>query len=649
MSLKEPSFIQKHVEKLVMALALIVSLAVLAYFLVLSPFNVDIRNQTVTPDEAVELVEREAQRLRRSFESDAIPEEKTQVPQWSGIFVERYVQHPDVESKLGIILSNTGLHPDIIQVVDTQDVQRELHLPGVPVVQDLQASSGHAVYAANGDTAYDKAIYQLIGDETPRDFRYVSVSGDIDLDTWTERLQDAPMDQQIPSRFWRDLIGIAGVFLQRETLDPVSGEWTDRTIIPTLPGQIAYGHPSIKPREFADEVIQDHLLLVRENQQVITRPPFVNTSGGLPWTAPGKPGFALSAEQQEQYTQIQKDINELNERIRLLSRQLGLDREVTDQSVQPTRDIEGEPVANERQPRRELNERQKQIRQQRMQQYESLVAERDSLMAQKNMLLGIENQEALNIDRNRLEQFGSPTDIRSLDGMPLMGPEELMPPRALDPSAPNNALRNNFQQGGVQDEPEEVEQPRKIINVWAHDLTVEPGKTYRYRLIVTLLNPLFRVTGISEKQMQENMDRFAIGPEPAELDASPWTEAVSIDPAYRYFLVGRSGTGTNLQARFSVWTIYDGLWRHTEFVERPGDPIGGVETIDTPLGPVNIDMSIGQILVDIMADRGTLSGALVATATNGEIIPVPAVDPASDPDLQRLKATAEMEAGLAQQ
>lgn len=647
MSLKEPSTIQKHIEKLIMAIALVVALAVLAYFFALSPFTVDIRNKTVGPDEAVKLVENEANRLKRSFDDDEIPPHKTQVPQWGDIFVQRYSEMPTTRDRLDILASYQGLDPTIIKVVERSDEQREYHLPGVPVIEDIKASAGNAVYAPSGDSAYDNAIYGLIGNETPRDFRYVSVSGDLDLDVWTKRLLDAPTDKQIPSRFWRDRMAVAGVFLQRETRDPVSGKWTDRTIVATLPGQIAYGNPEAAPREYSDDVINDHLLLISENQQVITRPPFVNTSGGLPWTAPGSPGFSLSAEQQEQYTELQNKINNLNARIRQLSRQLGLDREVTDQTAPAVRpDMEGQP--NNRTPRREPGEREKQLREQRRQQYESFVTERDALTAEKNALLGIENQASLISDasRARLQSFGTPTDIDSFD----FPPEDLVRMPEPEQRMPDNAIRGGgIRPGQEQQEAEEVEKPRQIINVWAHDLTVEPGKTYRYRMIATLLNPLFRVTGISEEQMQRNMHRIAVGPDMAELDASPWTEPVSVDPAYRYFLIGRTGQGTNVQARFSVWTVYDGLWRHVEFMERPGDPIGGTRIIETSMGPVNVDMSIDRILVDIVEDRASLSGALVASATSGDIESVDAVNPATDPDLQRLKATAEMEAGLAQQ
>lgn len=637
MSLKEPSFIQKHIEKLIMAVAVVFSVVILANFFLLAPFNVDINRQNVSPDQAISLVEREAQRLKNSFANSKIPEEKTRVPQWSDIFVNRYEVSPGGNLELAAVVSYPGLNLDILGSVDPNK-PREYYLPGVPIVMDLKAKGGHAVYAASGDTAYDRAIYQIIGNQTPRDFRYISVSGDLDLDQWTERLLAAPDDKRIPSRLWRERMAVAGVFLQRQTLDPNSDTWTDTTIVATLPGQIAYGNPEREPREYSDFEVRDHLLLIADNQQVITRMPFVNTAGGLPWTAPGTQGFSLTADQQEQYTQIQGEIKEIDDDIRRLSRQLGLDRELTDGT--PSNDIappgsESQPPREQRKPKRELTEREKEAMAKRRAEYDQLLAQRDQLVAQKNVLLGIKNQDSLINATSRDQLFGIEGGM-SIDAIDNMAPPV---PQALGP--------DGLPMPGPEEQGEEVEVPRKILNVWAHDLTVEPGKTYRYRMFVTLLNPLFRITGISEEQMQENMNRIAIGPSMTEFAASPWTTPVTLDPAFRYFLVGRSGQGGTLQGRFSVWTIYDGLWRNAEFLERPGDPIGGTQSISTNFGEVQIDMSAGEIVIDLVGDASKLSGALVASEETGALRTIPSINPQLNPELQRLKATAEMEAAIA--
>ena len=52
-------------------------------------------------------------------------------------------------------------------------------------------------------------------------------------------------------------------------------------------------------------------------------------------------------------------------------------------------------------------------------------------------------------------------------------------------------LRNLDPEAGDGDAGAGEEQEESVIQIWAHDITIEPGRTYRYRFTVELYNPFF--------------------------------------------------------------------------------------------------------------------------------------------------------------
>ncbi|MEL7087723.1 MAG: hypothetical protein AAGL98_04670, partial [Planctomycetota bacterium] len=133
------------------------------------------------------------------------------------------------------------------------------------------------------------------------------------------------------------------------------------------------------------------------------------------------------------------------------------------------------------------------------------------------------------------------------------------------------------------------------IKVWAHDLTAEPGKTYRYKVVVSVMNPLYQFPRLNEAQRQENFDRVAITHDETELAAANWSAPLTLDPEYHFFAL--SGSKDQKRVNFEVWTVYDGMWRSDEFTEYPGNEIGGeAQTQDTGR---QFEMNVGSILLDV--------------------------------------------------
>jgi hypothetical protein len=138
----------------------------------------------------------------------------------------------------------------------------------------------------------------------------------------------------------------------------------------------------------------------------------------------------------------------------------------------------------------------------------------------------------------------------------------------------------------------------QTIDVWTSDLRVAPGKTYRYRVRVGVVNPLFGKDNITSKDQLALKDQFLL--------FSPWTDwttPVAVEPMIRFTFGQPSRAPAPGQAPVKIARYFDGSWREKDFRLKPGDPIGEGESVQIPTesGPVsaNLDYSTGAVLVDI--------------------------------------------------
>ena len=142
----------------------------------------------------------------------------------------------------------------------------------------------------------------------------------------------------------------------------------------------------------------------------------------------------------------------------------------------------------------------------------------------------------------------------------------------------------------------EDEPDRDKIDVWAHDLSVEPGVTYRYRIIVKIMNPLLkRSSQLTDEQRAQYADLLSL-----ESEASEWVQ-VKIPPTKFFFLVNASVE--HQQASVEVWRVYNGRPFKQIFDVGPGQPIGGSVTFDINGEPATVDLYADAIVVDLVSDR----------------------------------------------
>ncbi len=130
------------------------------------------------------------------------------------------------------------------------------------------------------------------------------------------------------------------------------------------------------------------------------------------------------------------------------------------------------------------------------------------------------------------------------------------------------------------------------VLVWTHDISVVPGKTYRYACTTSFYNPFFARKAQLVETQKPKADPFTL----ATLD-SGWGEPIRVIPPVAFFFVdaapaeGRLGVG---QASAEIYRFRDGARRRERVTLQPGD------VISSSGDPA--DFRTGYYIVDIVPD-----------------------------------------------
>ena len=182
----------------------------------------------------------------------------------------------------------------------------------------------------------------------------------------------------------------------------------------------------------------------------------------------------------------------------------------------------------------------------------------------------------------------------------------------------------------------EEEKSPDEVTIWAHDMTVVPGKTYRYRISVEVYNPVFAKKLHLMEEQHDRADQITI-----TSAMSDWTIPVHSDewlkvfvtqargPSVQQNVVGGLGLG---QARADVFRFQDGRWWKESFFVEPGDRIGEVrrQVIGGQNGQeVSVDFTTNWFLLDVIEDieaerrqreQGHAAQALIQNINDGSMV-----------------------------
>lgn len=162
---------------------------------------------------------------------------------------------------------------------------------------------------------------------------------------------------------------------------------------------------------------------------------------------------------------------------------------------------------------------------------------------------------------------------------------------------PNQNFNNGPLQNGVPTDsfdPTLRVDPQGVANdiiMWVHDDTVVPGKVYRYRVKVSLKNPIYNTQGLTTNKAFET--QLAI-----TSDWSAWSPEIQAPPSTEFFFSRAvpqiNGKGVINTVMVDVFKHEKGDWTEATFNVGPGDSIGRLKD--------NMDYNTGMTIVDIRGD-----------------------------------------------
>jgi len=540
MKIKNLNFIEKHIEKIILAVGLIFFMVVLWFYILGTPYQVEVSGrgmtEKLTPDQVEERIQQQARQLESNISRPDLPFPPITLPSWTDDFRDRMTRGFLPVDRLNMQLGSAGLDRSLVNITRDPEQNRVVPTPPAPVA--VKAAAGYGVLAAPANEEVATKLVQLVGElEQPRDFRYVSVGATFKLEDWRRRLrgENIAPNQRIPEEWWRARLFLTDVILERQELDPATGQWSEPIVVPSLPGQEP-AYRNWQARLTTSEVPQ-LFEQIRDAQESIVRPPFVNMDRGT-WTPPGSAQELTPAQAQE--------LMEISNKLAQLRRTEG------------TADVDMGGGGNSQQ-----------------------IAE---LEARRDQLLGIVRPVAV---QPQPEQAQQPVPGRRLPGR--------APAPGLRP-APGTAQSTPVAPTTVPALPD--------VSLWAHDLTVKPGRTYRYRLVVSMLNPLYHINTVTREQRSEYFHRLSL-----QGEASEWSEPVKVDPEIYYFLTAQDST--RRLATVEVFRIFNGIWVRNNFEVRPGDAIGGPASLPFNGENYTVDLNTQAMVVDLFFPVPPSLGAAV--------------------------------------
>jgi hypothetical protein len=141
------------------------------------------------------------------------------------------------------------------------------------------------------------------------------------------------------------------------------------------------------------------------------------------------------------------------------------------------------------------------------------------------------------------------------------------------------------------------------VDIWAHDESAQPGRTYRYRLRVVIKNPLYDTKNVATDPKMAQVPYLPADLASGNLDPaaawSDWTQPVAIPTNVDMMLVSAQTLNGREVARFRVKRFQEGQVNEAPkpFEVAPGDVIGGREKVAG--AAKEVDFTTSWTLVDI--------------------------------------------------
>lgn len=517
MKLKGINPIEQHIEKILLALMALVLLGVFAMQFLTQPNQVEVGSRSIPPQNI--FVELESQ--AKSLDSQ-LKDQNPALPEVQSIdLVERYNAALDGQrGMLNELAASLGQAVNIASSVgggfEDQGPSEESISPlTIPQTTDVLAASQWGTldpYAVETVPAYA----DFVPAQQPFDFASVTIESVFSGTALRDALS-AEEGAGIPRRFWQASgVSIMGFEVERQMLLP-DGSWGSAESIDTPPGT------SLPLRSFAMDAglpeLTELVSKVVSASEDVERPMAPPTIAGPEWTPPSD--------------RVETDDLELTEADRL-RRRLALAETQLERLQETGRSPNtGRRPGGGRTPGRDPGNT------------------RDPNDANRKRIDDLRDE--INDLRKQLRDLG----------------EDVPAPGAARNTRPTQTGRAGL--GRVND----ALLTQDAVRLWAHDMGVQPGATYRYRTRVAINNPLFRkgpVLDPDDAALQEtSMQPFVHG------EWSDWSDNIVVG-AREYFFVAKAApdggpSGRVPNASIEVYRMYYGSYRRSTLTLTPGDPV----------------------------------------------------------------------------
>jgi hypothetical protein len=606
MKMKNIGFFEANFEKFLLGLALLVVAVSTYYFVFSTPNEIELNNQPAQPSEVDNVVYSEAQRLQAQLSSELVadPLKNLKVPDYTANFVGKLGQAATPVSEFTIPMGGLAFKSDKI-IDDPGGAPKPFFEPAIPTPTIVaQAADMGAINEAEVDAIPE--LKTALGDGPPYDTAWVSVVGQFSMADMVKQLTQAEDDRHrmIPPDWWKTTFAIVDVQLARQQQNP-DGTWPadDKyELVATLPGKLSFRGV---PRDPTPQQASEYLKLINQHRGVVIQQPFYELANDRVWVAPEPVDETVevaAGDVKEQVRELERQMRLKLARVRIIEQQIT--RLKSPRSTnRPTpgggrpggfeglEGVSGEfgefgpsaPTA----PRSTGGSSILEKRVQRLtDQANQIKLELKELQDQYKKLTTGEDTPAGRRPATPARRPGATPYPGEFGGeFGEFGPEFGGEFGEFGPGAPaprrDDAALNIL--------------GTETVDLWASDLGVEPGKTYRYRMRVTVVNVLFRKPGLPEAQQKANENKFLV-----DSAWSDWGKPVAIEKVQHFFVMSASPQPEPGQATFENWKFYNGQWYRAEFSVHPGDPIGGKAMAADPTGQkVEVDFATGGYLVDI--------------------------------------------------
>ncbi len=543
MSKKNSNFFEEHIEKIVLAVVGLVCLWLFITRVLFSPSYVEYDNDKFDSGAIDNYISKQASVLESKLNRE--PEPKQPYKPRVGDFVALF------DSAINDIDISLGLPQPVIGLGDWID-NREYRVPLIGGVNEVSVEHIRAVAYVPKGWVDEENVYDSDNSE-PNDIDFVTVEAKFDVSGLYKRFNESFAGEYI-RQDWRDPCLARPIFaavqLQRKELLP-DGSWSDWQTVP---------RSKIDHRKRMFEVIEDTNDLPAGGMKVRLLQ-FDDVGVRIDLLQPEAYRIASAKEEwfppslHKEYVAYQKEMDVLERR----------------------------EAAAERREEREGERSEQRGRTARTQ-------TRPAGGIGGSLGTGMPMETGPGTPVRRTPTRRSRADRRS---------EKERPQRSKEVSKTINDIYQEFDEVLITEQTDLAKMDKPLL-FWAHDDTIEPGDSYRYRIRLGVFNPIAETNQFSEQD--ESLKNKVI----LWSGFSDTTETVNIPETLYFFPREIQEAARAVTVQVSRYVL--GYWYSKDFTVKQGELIGSVsgykiteeEEKEGVTVPETVDYATGAVLVDII-------------------------------------------------